>query len=93
VVSFVLVIAVFTIRVLNARVHTVILNLLFVPPPINTSSLTAQLNSLPTPVKLPPLVEFLSGYDPDIVRILISGFAQGFPIHFDKTRTSLMAIS
>ncbi len=83
------VIAVFTIHVLNARVHTAILNVLFVPPPppqsINTSSLTAQLNSLPTPVKLPPLVEFLSACDPDIVRIQISGFWQGFPIDFDKT--------
>ncbi len=40
VVSFVRVIAVFTICVLNARMHTTMLNVLFVPSPIKTSSPT-----------------------------------------------------
>ena len=39
--------------------------------------LTVQPSPLPTPVKLKPLAEFLTGYHNDIVEFLISGFSQG----------------
>ena len=37
---------------------------------------------LPTPVKLKPLIELLSGYEPNIIQFLISGFSNGFPLHY-----------
>ena len=44
---------------------------------------------LPTPVKLVPLVKRLSGYDPDIVKFLISGFSNGSPLNFQGIRQNL----
>ena len=71
--SFGWVIAVFTIHVSNARVLTITLSVIFVPLPMKISNLTAH------PNPLPPLGKFLSGYDPDAVRILIFGFSHGLP--------------
>ena len=40
------------------------------------------LPSLPTPVKIQPLAKLLSGYDPIITKLLISGFSHGFSLHY-----------
>ena len=37
---------------------------------------------LPMPVRLQPLIELLSGYEPSIINTLISGFSFGFPLHY-----------
>ena len=50
-----------------------------------------QPSPLPTPVKLKPLAEFLTGYHNDIVKFLISGFSQGFRLQFQGERHSLAA--
>ena len=38
---------------------------------------------LPTPVKLSPLINLLSGYEQTIFNQLIYGFSFGFSLHFD----------
>ena len=43
--------------------------------------------SLPTPVKLTPLVKFLAGYPADLVTYITSGFSMGFPLHFQGRRS------
>jgi hypothetical protein len=53
---------------------------------VTTTLLLAVQPSLPKPVKLQPLAKFLSGYAPDIVQIIISGFSMGFPLHFQGRR-------
>lgn len=70
----------------NARVHIGQINVIFVahqenhsqvlPPPVLPSP------RLPTPVKIKPLIELLSGYEPSIIQFLISGFSHGFPLHY-----------
>ncbi|CAB4027902.1 Cortactin-binding 2, partial [Paramuricea clavata] len=48
-------------------------------PPIPTAP-PSQV--LPTPVKIQPLIELLSGYEPSIINTLISGFSFGFPLNY-----------
>ena len=38
---------------------------------------------LPTPVNSDRLFFFLSGYDPSIAEVLVKGFTQGFPLHYE----------
>ena len=58
----------------------------FVTHPENHSQVltTTVLPSLllPTPVKIKPLIELLSGYESSIIQFLISGFSYGFPLHY-----------
>ena len=46
---------------------------------------------LPTPVRFNRLLCLLSGYDHSTVTYLSSGFANGFPIHFEGQRSSSQA--
>jgi hypothetical protein len=57
-----------------------------VAQPVNQTPVLTVKPSLPTPVKLKPLVKYLSGYQPDIVKYIISGFSSGFPLHFEGHR-------
>ena len=43
---------------------------------------------LPTPVRTNNLLLFLSGYDNSIVQYLATGFAMGFPLHYEGPRFS-----
>ena len=45
-------------------------------------------NNVPTPVKVDRLKFLLSGYDPSIAEKLVSGFQNGFQIHFQGQRFS-----
>ena len=49
------------------------------------------LPSLPTPVKVERSGFLLDGYTPSTVEFLLSGFTQGFPLHFEGERVSSSA--
>ena len=73
------------ILVLSATVYTLVSNVIFVAnlseifP--DQSVLPSQV-LLPTPINLNRLEPYLNGYFPDIVSTLVSGFKNGFPLHF-----------
>ena len=65
---------------------------LFVAPtgtPTNFPGLPSPL--LPTPVNSNHLSFLLSGYTDSIVNFLISGFTEGFPLHYEGSRDSFRA--
>ena len=80
-------------RVLNVRVITVSASVVIIfvaltenHPPIPTAP-PSQV--LPTPVKIQPLIELLSGNEPSIINTLISGFSFGFPLHYQGETKSI----
>ena len=60
-------------------------NVIFVPPVVTPmlSPPGHQQPLLPTPVKVRNLEIALAGYSPTITEFLVSGFTNGFPLHFD----------
>ena len=46
---------------------------------------------LPTQVRIKLLAELLSGYQPAIIQLLISGFSYGFPLHYQGDPSFLEA--
>ena len=64
------------------RERTALVSVIFVPQRVNQMPILTVQPSLPTPVKLKPLVKFLSGYPPDLVQYIIYGFSKGFRLHF-----------
>ena len=60
-------------------------NVIFVPPVVTPmlSPPGHQQPLLPTPVKVRNLQVALAGYSPTITEFLVSGFTNGFPLHFD----------
>ena len=79
-------------NVSNAKGHIALLSVIFVAQQEKRLQfLTVQPSPLPTPVKLKPLAEFLTGYHNDIVKFLISGFSQGFRLQLQGERHSLAA--
>ena len=70
-------------RVIIGRANVV--NFFVTHPENHSQVLTATVLPsllLPTPVKIKPLIELLSGYEPSIIQFLISGFSNGFPLHY-----------
>lgn len=68
----------------NARVPIGPANVIFVPLQEIPSKFLPDLPSpppLPTPIKIKALAELLSGYQPSLQKILISGFSCGFRLH------------
>ena len=76
--------AILSTRVLNAKVLIVPNIVIFVHLQKNHSPVLDALPSphLPTPVKITLLTELLRGYPSSIINILISGFSCGFPLHY-----------
>ena len=82
-----LLIALLNIPVLSAkRERTALVSVIFVPQRVNQTPILTVQPSLPTPVKLKPLVKFLSGYPPELVQYIIYGFSKGFRLHFQGRR-------
>ena len=79
----------------SVTAHTQFLSAIFVPlpkPPVISPNLpNLSPPSLPTPVKVERLGFLLNGYAHSTIDFLLSGFSQGFPIHFYGERTSCSA--
>lgn len=61
------------------------------PAVLSPSQPNLFLPSLPTPVKVERLGFLLDGHTPSAVEFLLSGFTQGFPLHFEGERVSSSA--
>ena len=83
------------IFVSNARGLIPSQNVIFVTsanPPVLSPKLPIPFPiSLPTPVKVEWLAFLLDGYNPSTVQYLLSGFTQGFPVHFQGDHQSFFA--
>ena len=63
-------------------------NLVIFVPLTKLKTPPSQSHQLPTPVRIDRLQFFLRGYDPELVQQIISGFQQGFSLHFEGTQVS-----
>ena len=77
-----------TIPVLSAKQDRIVLvSVIFVAQQAKHPPTLTVRPSLPTPVKLTPLVKFLEGYPTDLVTYITSGFSMSFPLHFQGHRS------
>ena len=78
---------------LNAGVLIGPVSVIFVALQESRSQVLTALPSplIPTPVRIKPLAELLSGYQPAIIQLLISGFSYGFPLHYQGDPSFLEA--
>ena len=85
--------AILSTRVLNAKVLIVPNIVIFVHLQKNHSPVLDALPSphLPTPVKITLLTELLRGYPSSIINILISGLSCGFPLHYQGNHRAFEA--
>ena len=91
---WIVLVVIISMLVLNVKGLTRPFAVLFVAPtgtPTNFPGLPSPL--LPTPVNSNHLSFLLSGYTDSIVNFLISGFTEGFPLHYEGSRDSFRALN
>lgn len=81
--------------VISVRGHTLFPSVIFVAKASNPVFIpqlpSPSPRTLPTPVRVERLSFLLDGYTHSTVEFLISGFTNGFPIHFQGVRQSCKA--
>ena len=90
--AWIVLVVLISMLVLNVTGLTRPFAVIFVTPkgtPTHFPGLSSPL--LPTPVNSKRLLLLLSGYTDSIVQFLISGFTEGFPLHYEGSRDSFQA--
>ncbi len=79
-------------HVFSVNVTIVQASVLFVPKArLQAKPPNPRDNHLPTPINVDRLVLFLQGYNVLLVQFLVSGFSEGFPLHYMGTRKSFIS--